>query len=349
LSQYKVFPYFYPTTIFFVDDNSSFLENLSLQIDPGTAYQLFDSAGAALREINAVGRSLPLYRRCLSPYRDYPETAIIYPGQQAFILDLAKISGEIYNAQRFSEISVVVVDYDMPEMNGLELCAQIESPYIRKILLTGKADEKTAVEAFNKNVIDRFIMKSEVDAAEKINSMIAELQNDYFADVGESIIKCFAVSCPRFLTDEKFAAFFDGLRKEYGIEEYYFTTRPNGFIGLSVEGDVYLLIVMAEEDYQVHWEIVRDQDGPRDLMQLLEKREVVPYFWQSGGFFTEGAEDWRSHLLPASTFRGQVDYRYAVIKSPPSVKAGEGRILSYRKYLELLDAAEADMRHAPSL
>jgi len=341
----RVFPYFYPTTSIFVDDNSSFLANMSLQLDAGMAYQLFDSPRQALKELNAAGRSLPLYRRCLLPYRDYPETAVIYPGQQAFILDLAKISREFYNAQRFSEISVVVVDYDMPEMNGLELCEQIESPYVRKILLTGKADEKTAIEAFNKNVIDRFVMKSEADATTKINSMIGELQRSYFADVGESIIKCFAVGCPRFLVDREFESFFTTFRERHGIIEYYFTARPNGIIGLTEDGETYLLLVNSAEDFQVHWEIVRDQEGPSELMAILEQRRAIPYFWKTGGFYDQGLVDWQEHMLPASTFTGQVEYHYAIVKNPPSVKGGEGRILSYRQYLELLDAAEADMRH----
>ena len=59
------------------------------------------------------------------------------------------------------DIAVVVSDYIMPEMNGIELFSRLKTmaPDIKRILLTGKGDMKTAISAINECDVFRFILK----------------------------------------------------------------------------------------------------------------------------------------------------------------------------------------------
>jgi putative two-component system response regulator len=60
-----------------------------------------------------------------------------------------------------NEISVVISDYIMPEMNGLELFSKLKNiaPDIKRILITGYGDLNTAISAINECDVFRFIPK----------------------------------------------------------------------------------------------------------------------------------------------------------------------------------------------
>lgn len=63
--------------------------------------------------------------------------------------------------QREEPYSVVITDMNMPNMNGLELLQEIKrlSPDTIRIMLTGNADQKTAMSAVNQGEVFRFITK----------------------------------------------------------------------------------------------------------------------------------------------------------------------------------------------
>src|SRR5699024_5604677 len=134
----SILPYFHPTTVVLVDDNLDFLGNLSLQLDADLAYRLFDSPNKALEQLNNAARTRPLSERFFATIKDNRQGV---PAEPVLRLDLAAIQREVRNTHRFAETAVVMVDYAMPKMNGLEFCKQIRNPHVKKVLFTGVADE----------------------------------------------------------------------------------------------------------------------------------------------------------------------------------------------------------------
>jgi DNA-binding NtrC family response regulator len=68
------------------------------------------------------------------------------------------------------EVSMVISDYNMPRMNGLEFLKTVKTlhPHILTIMLTGQAELEIAVQAINEAGVYKFIQKPWDDADLKI-------------------------------------------------------------------------------------------------------------------------------------------------------------------------------------
>lgn len=336
MKPYAIQPFFFPTTVAFVDDSASFLKNLSLRLDPQLACRLFDSPFAALVALNAGTAVPPMVEGFFSLYRHRGEAS---ETRHVIDLNLDRIHREVHNEQRFEQVSVVVVDYDMPEMDGLEFCRQLKNPATRKILLTGKADEQVAVRAFNEGLIDRFIRKQDGEVMGMLGRAIDELQRAYFADIEQMLSDALAVGSHLFLRDPEFARRFEEIRRECGGVEHYLSCMPDGVLMLDVRGAAHLLIVQTEAMLQAQHEIAEDQDAPTELLDALRSGRYVPYFWKTGGNYSpDHADDWRSCLHPATEFKGKDWYLHAVVKNPPSFDLKY--VVAYADYLDQLDGEQ---------
>ncbi|MCK6264046.1 response regulator [Vibrio sp. ZSDE26] len=76
-------------------------------------------------------------------------------------IELANSGQEALELVAKNKYAVIVTDMQMPEMNGLELLEAIKiiSPDTVRMMFTGNADQKTAVDAVNKGDVFRFISK----------------------------------------------------------------------------------------------------------------------------------------------------------------------------------------------
>jgi CheY-like chemotaxis protein len=333
MATYQIHPLFFPTTTVFVDDSRPFLENLSLQLDPSAAFALYESATKALEVINSQNQGISFAQECFSRY---PYTEEFSSNNCVIDIDIDRIHHEVYNRDRFGESSVIVVDYVMPEMSGLEFCRHVQQSGIKKILLTGKADEKLATRAFNDGLIDRFITKNDEAALPTLNRMIVELQNEYFKEIGAPLVNMLVAESYGFLREPEFAEVFEKIRIERGIVEHYLCCNPEGILMVNSSGVTSLLIVCIEDDMQAHYEISLDQGAPQELLDTLVSQKVIPYFWETRGHYDSGLTHWKSLLHPAQVVEGQRRYFYAIVDNPPPYLMKP--ILSHHDYLTQLDA-----------
>jgi putative nucleotidyltransferase with HDIG domain len=97
------------------------------------------------------------------------------------------------------EISVVVADQRMPGIKGIDLLRKVKerNPEITRILLTGYADQQTAIDAINQSEVYRYLTKpwkpaelmSVIDEADKLTRARKQYQNfvDNAADLEPSL------------------------------------------------------------------------------------------------------------------------------------------------------------------
>lgn len=229
---------YFPTTVLFIDDSRDFLLNFVLQLDEGLAFRIYDSPFDALDFLQKKEvMSNRLLQRCLA---ENPRT------------DLKTIYYEIYNEHRFADVSVLVVDFAMPGMNGLEVCRLLQSSPIKKILLTGKADDKIAIEALNEGIIDRYIDKNDNEAAELITKNIESLQQQYFQELSEKVTQSIGLNLPAHIQTDVFHTCFRRICKEKRIVEYYIADQEGSFLLMDEDAHAHLLTIKNENEWEIH-------------------------------------------------------------------------------------------------
>lgn len=334
----RLFPYYFPTTIVFVDDNPKFLRSLALELPEDLAYQTFENAELALERVNRAPAVPPLYQRCFSQYAGGQGGG----GEQLIHLDLSQIELEISNRERFREVSVVVVDFDMPQMDGLELCRRITDPRIRKVLFTGVADEKVAVQAFNAGIIDRFIIKSQPDAVEAVRRAVLELQQRYFEAISETLRATLMLNPPPFLTDPAVEGLFTELRTEHKLVEYYLVAKPGGFLALTDEGELFRFVVLSESELDAQADWAAGQGAPEEIVTALRERRRLGYFYETpDAYYDREDYAWDEYLVPARRLEGRGIWYHALIASPPVDIDFDDEAAHYSAYLDRLDTDAA--------
>ncbi len=326
--------YSYPTTAILVDDSTAFLTNFSLQLDNQLALRLFSFPHDALACIKNSEDSSHLSERSFDFSQELGGNPIT---NQTVTLNLATVQDEVYNPKRFSEISVVVVDYDMPGMTGIDLCRKLANKPIKKILLTDKGHEKIVIAAFNEGIIDHFIQKQDKNVVSLIDETIKKMQKKYFLCMSKDMRAVLAQEAPSFISDPLFCEFFDQLCVENDIVEYYLTELTGSFLLIDSHAQSSLLIVKCYEDLNIHYEFAQDNGAPESVLEDIRSGNKIPFAWKADDYFKlHSAEEWKDHVYPAEEIQGKEIYYYSFIKDPETAMIDPRRIYSYQQYLEQL-------------
>lgn len=321
--------YSHPTLTVLVDDSDSFLKSLSFQLDPMLASKTFHDTTVALNWLIQSGR------RAAVPLHVNFDTQNEAPDQCNVALDLERIYRISEQRQRFATPSVLVVDYSMPQMNGLEFCQAVQHLPCKKILFTGAADEKIAVTAFNRGLIDRYIKKSDDNALDILEIEIAALQQQYFAEQSETLRDLLLLHNYQFLGDPALTALVRELSARMGFVEHYIFPNPNGIVFFDKHGKAMLMIIETEKGMQAQYEIARDSDAPPSLLNALAERRLIPFFCtaQGDGMYTPAVGDsWHRYCAAPQICHGREPYFWALFELPAHYF--DGPLYSYDQFLQ---------------
>jgi CheY-like chemotaxis protein len=327
----------FPTRVVLLDDEQSFLDSMRLHLGRKMALKTFRHPEKACTFFNEDHSPDIFWKRWILQRRPAP---CFDDHVRDFDIDVRKIREEMYNRDRFYEIAVVVVDYAMPSTSGLEFCRSIEKMPFKRILLTGEADEKIAVKAFNEGLIHRFIRKDDPRYLEQLNEAIVDLEGEYFQDLSESVITRL-VNNPNFLPyglkDPAFVSYFNHMISTYRPAEFYLTGSTASYIFLSFDGTPSWLAVKDESEMISHTEIAETADEPPSdfTINALRTRQAVPYFYNE----EDGVGSWDPFIHPAETFKSDTTQYYAAYLDDPHAYEMDStrKIFSYKAFLARLD------------
>ncbi len=268
-----VSPYFHPTTTVLIDDNLKTLRQLVQSLGlRGTPYSIFNNPHEGLDFINK-----DQYRET---FVDKLSTSDESMEGDSLSFNPRHLVPELKSADRFGQISVLVVDYEMPGIKGLDLCEKIENPFIKKILLTGVADENIAVEAFNKGMIDRYVRKHDPEFPMLLQQIVPQVRHKYFQELFHFPLQTLrkrpestALVDPVFITE------FNRLVTKHHIQEYYLVEGTGSFLMIGADKKLYSLITLDEGLIDAYLNSKSRDTLTPEKIKSLEKRELMPCYY----------------------------------------------------------------------
>ena len=329
----------FPTKVLIVDDHFPYLRQLHANL-PGdaTSYLLYQNPHKALTFLQEEYRPDPFTRRCLTS-----EDSFRYE-HRALDVNIKDLYREIYNPARFDQISVIVVDYDMPGMNGLEFCKQVTDPNIQKILLTGIADEQIAVQAFNEGVIHKFIKKEDRVRGELLHEAILDAQKRYFLKLSRIINEAVQGQSrlKSALADSSFLPVFQEIVAQNNIVEHYQFESSGSLLTLDASGKLGAIFIHSEDrmahDYE---EVMSEPDSTvanRVKESLKNKTHMLCYLSEEGTPWP-ALEQWEDYLCPARKIEGESSTYYCAYQ-PNGIEINTLDMLSFGIYQQQGVAAE---------
>jgi CheY-like chemotaxis protein len=302
--------YQHPSTTVLLDDSAGFLDSLRFQLGAALPCKTFADGLAAiawLRERSRAGGPASFFTPGVDAFAVQPLNVALH---------VERIRKQACDPERFAIPSVLVVDYSMPGMNGIQVCEALKDLPCRRILLTGAADERVAIDAFNRGLIDLYIRKSDHDALERLDAELAVLQRRWFLEQAAALRSLLPLHGYGFIDDPGFVALFGRITGRLGIVEHYLVHAPSGFLLLDHAGKSWRLVVETEQSMQSHLEMARDSGAPPALLAALEERLIIPDFSAGDGMYSHAfGKDWYRYPAAAQLCEGRQRYYWALFET----------------------------------
>lgn len=298
----------HPTTTYIVDDELPFMQGMELLLPDRRCYQFFTNPEQALESIKEVFHSRPKTPPWLQLGGECEA------GHYQLDINIDKISKQLMNPRRFDQVSALVVDYNMPQMTGLDLCAQIKSRGTKKILLTGEADESIAADAFNKGLIDCYLKKDDPALSTKLLSTLAAAEVDYFAKQSGALKGALGIE-PKgsALNDSAFLQYFAQVCDIQQISEYYLIEPSGSMLLVSKDGDTKHLFVRNQEEVEVPLNWKQAANAPAEILEGLADHTKMLAVRYSDDPSLKDRADWERQVVPTKRLASESPFYVSLV------------------------------------
>ncbi len=328
-------PFFYPTTTMIIDDEPILLESLNSSLSENFLCKCFNNTQAALDYANALNNNTLNIENFFSPPTDKLEISSHIQGDIFIKLKAAYWFHIMHKNIRFQELSIAVVDYRMPFMNGIELCRKLKGLPMKKIMLTGLASKELAVEAFNEKIIDSFILKQEHDLINRLTKDIEDLKHQYFIDKTKTVKFAFSQSDTQFINDTVFEKTFEQILQDHKIIEYYLNASPPSVLVIPANGTPSIMLVYNSECMRANYEIAQEYGAPQELLEVLSQLKHITFFPTASGYYHKKfANDWKKYLYNVKPIQGKQTWYLSELIPADFVKEYLADFTSYEEYNE---------------
>ena len=222
-----------PKRALYVDDKAAFLEALRKVMPRSHAHEFLTSPIAAIDRIDSEMEDWKALESLL--------VGESYDPSDEYALIARVVTQHFGSASRFNLTSVLIVDYSMPGLTGLDLIRRLKFWPGRRVLLTGDADAGIAISAFNEGLIQRFIPKSTNHLYHVLKSSYDEMHAIVSEQVGHLLRPTLQGWQKDLVDDDHIIAALNKKINALEWTEYVLVAKPFGLLGMSHSGPLQWL------------------------------------------------------------------------------------------------------------
>jgi CheY-like chemotaxis protein len=298
----QVLPYFHPTRVVLVDDEPRILQMsaLLLQRSPAVSgVRAFERALPALQWLHGREGAAP----APAPFEGARVRDVLAGDARTLLrtidVSLAGLPRLLARSRAADPCSVVVSDFAMPGMDGLEFFGRLRDDGARRVLLTALCDDRSAVAAFNQGLIHRFLHKGDPRGPEALLETVRDQVHGFFsrrlAHLGAALG---GGPGGQFLSHRGVPALLDRAMQEGGCREYCFCADPPGFHLGGGPCDSRFLVLADAAEFLRCARVVEEIEGDPALARALRARAVMPVACDGEAIYEHGPDWARRALAP---------------------------------------------------
>ena len=314
--------FYHPIAVMFVDDNHNFLSTLDAQLKGLNTLQMYT-------DLDKASQAIALNQQALSHnlIKIVDKNEVSEAAGHLVNIAINDIHQLIYNPKRFKDIGVVVVDYKMPQKNGVDFCASIDNPYIQKVLLTAQADQQVAIKAFNAGYINQFMPKRTEDLDSLLIQAIEELKIQYFKRRSSVIFESLPIETQDLLNSSAYQRIFQSIQSDSNSVEYYMIDETGSFLFLDQRGEPTWFVVRKYRHIQEQYQLAEGLGVPEATLNLLRGHDNL-LFMLSIEDERQPPERWGDYIHPAQAL--SENHCYAVITNRTKNKLQWNKVCCYQ-------------------
>lgn len=309
MSIYKLPICYYPTISVFIDDEISFLEALKDRFQEQMPMQCFHDAKQAIGFIKS--------QQLDKSYENFLSNSEDLFLQQKFNLNIAAIYQQIFDKDRYHKISVLVLDYTLPNLTGLDIAKQFENNHFKKILLTGDADEEIAIHAFNQGLINRYLKKASSKLTSKLEEYLNALKWEYFLEQSHTFYTAMLTDAGSnfFASDEDYFKVFSNLWHSDLYSEFYLFDESGSMLFVDKNQQTDLLIMRNKDDMKTQKEFIElsDENFPDEILDALNSNKY--FLFNPLGDANDFIKNDIKNFLVKCNYSPEKRYAYHLIKN----------------------------------
>lgn len=257
------FPLFHrPGSIVFLDDDADYLEMLAMILPRHWHVKLFLRPADCIAQLN---QEPPFWEADAWTQQQQVDA---WRAGRPLIPQMLDYWSKY--TERYALARVCVVDYSMPEMDGLQALSELRDWPGARVLLTGQADEQIAVQAFNRGLIEQFIAKQAPDVTPRLISAIEHLLATPHARHAQTWRATLSPAQNALLRDASVTRDLLKLASERWVEHVVIGA-PFGVLGLDAEGRASWLQLETPDGLHAHAELAQLEGLPPDDLADIQR------------------------------------------------------------------------------